>query len=799
MFKLKLPYSWFIVLLFAVMFVVLSGSVASAQCTAPTRVYADDESHRANGSHVVTLVTLARWSTQNSGNVVGANALDNPATLRTEVILNLGVAESWIQMKFLSSSNNPTLPIPAGTTTYVKIGGSSSAGLLGLIGGGNVVASAYQGATAGSDGTKIASGVAVSTITTPSGTTYLAITPNTTYNSVRVTLVAPTLLTTTDLYVYHAFYQMAGYNCDPALGASTSVTGLLTLGGAVNNPGSAIDNDKSTNATLTMGVAGVGTTLKETAYFPGPSNSGDAATITFSIPPALLLDLSLLDNITMTPYNGSTAGSPVSLTSLLSIDLLALLRDNKITTVSLVPPSTFDRIEISMSSLVGVLAQMNLYEVQRTPPKPTFTLPASQSVTICSGLSTTLSATAGSCNELHWYTVPTGGTATVGNTYNTGTLTTTTIFYVAAARIGCTAESERVPVTVTINPLPPAPTVPGTAICNGTSTTLSVTSSDANYTYKWYTLSSGGSSFNTGTSYITPTLTTATDYYVEATNNTTTCVGPRTKVTVNINPLPSAGTITGNASVCLGQTTSLTNATPGGVWTSSDETKATVDATGTVTGVAVGTATIIYTVTNGVTGCTSFTTQAVTINALPVVNLIIGNSSLCVGNTITLANTTPGGIWASSNPTSATINSSGLVTALVAGQTIITYTVTSNGCSTPAMRVIDINPLPTASISGTTTICQGATSPTITFTGAVGTAPYTFTYNINGGSSTTITTSSGNSVSLTIPTTSSGTFNYNLISVKDNSSTQCAQSQSGTATIIINPKPLHPVTSISSN
>ena len=42
--------------------------------------------------------------------------------------------------------------------------------------------------------------------------------------------------------------------------------------------------------------------------------------------------------------------------------------------------------------------------------------------------------------------------------------------------------------------------------------------------------------------------------------------------------------------------------------------------------------------------------------------------------------------------------------------------------------IVTVNPLPTATISGTTAVCKDAASPNITFTGASGTAPYTFTY-----------------------------------------------------------------------
>jgi uncharacterized protein (TIGR02145 family) len=100
-----------------------------------------------------------------------------------------------------------------------------------------------------------------------------------------------------------------------------------------------------------------------------------------------------------------------------------------------------------------------------------------------------------------------------------------------------------------------------------------------------------------------------------------------------------------------------------------------------------------------------------------------------------------------------------------------------------------VNPLPTASISGTTAVCQNSTAPFITFTGASASAPYTFTYNINGGASQFVTTSSGNSVTVAAPTTTVGTFSYTLVSVQDGSSTACSQSQSGSAVVTVNPLP----------
>ena len=95
--------------------------------------------------------------------------------------------------------------------------------------------------------------------------------------------------------------------------------------------------------------------------------------------------------------------------------------------------------------------------------------------------------------------------------------------------------------------------------------------------------------------------------------------------------------------------------------------------------------------------------------------------------------------------------------------------------------------LPTATISGTTTVCQNAAGPVITFTGSGGTAPYTFTYNINGGANIVTPPSIGNTITIAAPTGVVGVYIYNLISVKDN--TNATQNQSGSATVTVSAPP----------
>ena len=117
-------------------------------------------------------------------------------------------------------------------------------------------------------------------------------------------------------------------------------------------------------------------------------------------------------------------------------------------------------------------------------------------------------------------------------------------------------------------------------------------------------------------------------------------------------------------------------------------------------------------------------------------------------------------------------------------------------CESDRLEItIKINPLPTATITGTTAVCVGTDPlPKITFTGAGGTAPYTFTYQMNTDGIKTITSKDGgNSVTENVSTGTAGTFTYTLISVSDSSTTRCSQLQTGSAVVTVNPSTEKPI------
>ncbi len=222
-------------------------------------------------------------------------------------------------------------------------------------------------------------------------------------------------------------------------------------------------------------------------------------------------------------------------------------------------------------------------------------------------------------------------------------------------------------------------------------------------------------------------------------------------VSIVVNPSPAVPTGTGT--VCPGNTVTLTDATSGGTWSSGDVSKATVGATsGIVTGVGAGLVPVIYTLT--ATGCSA--SKMITVNPLPAP--ISGTAAVCAGGgTTALTDITLGGSWTSSSPTNATITGTGLVTGLVAGASLIYYTLPT-GCAR-SLNVI-VNALPSAStgvpvmcVNGTTTLTNSgggtwsssnaaiaAVAPTSgTVTGiSAGTASISYTLSTGCSTSTSV-------------------------------------------------------------
>jgi hypothetical protein len=104
------------------------------------------------------------------------------------------------------------------------------------------------------------------------------------------------------------------------------------------------------------------------------------------------------------------------------------------------------------------------------------------------------------------------------------------------------------------------------------------------------------------------------------------------------------------------------------------------------------------------------------------------------------------------------------------GTSLVTYRVSdAAGNSVICTFNVVVTNAVAGAISGTSTVAQNvATTSTVTFTGSGGAANYTFTYNINGGPTQTVsTTGLSNVVTVAQSNALLGTFVYQLLSVTD--------------------------------
>ena len=358
------------------------------------------------------------------------------------------------------------------------------------------------------------------------------------------------------------------------------------------------------------------------------------------------------------------------------------------------------------------------YTVTVTSPEGCSTTSSATTVTVTplptvASITGTTSVCAGSTTSLSSAT--TGGTWSSSNTSvatisSAGLVTgltsgTTTITYTVTVG-GCTNSTTAV---VTVNALPTATvtTIGTTTFCSGGSVNLVGPSAPAGMTYS-YQWNVGGTAISGATS-SSYTATTSGSYTLTVTSNTG-CAATSSATVVTVNALPTVAAITGTTSMCEGSSVTLSDATSGGTWSSSNTATAVVNSsTGVVTGVSAGTATISYTYTNS-NNCTSTVTATVTVNALPTVAAITGATNVCSGLTTQLASATSGGTWTSSNTSVATVSATGVVTGVSAGSSVISYAVTNvNGCTSTVSATVNVNSGTTATVTavGATTFCAG--------------------------------------------------------------------------------------------
>ena len=318
--------------------------------------------------------------------------------------------------------------------------------------------------------------------------------------------------------------------------------------------------------------------------------------------------------------------------------------------------STSGNYRVTVTNANGCAASASTSVVSAPNPSVQIT----GNTTACAGTQITLTATGGT--EYSWSN--SANTATINPTQS-GTYTVT-----AYNALGCSATAS---ASVTINESP-VPQISGDlAICDGSSTTLTVNGGDS---FVW----------SNGSTNASVNVTNAGTYTVIA-SNANGCTASASAV-VSFLENPSV-TISGNPSICAGGATTLTAEGGNSYLWSTGFPGASINVN------AAGTYSVIAT---GANGCTSSASLSVAQYSAPEVS-ITGNTTVCEGSNTTI--TANGGVsyqWSTGETgASISVNAFGIYSVTATG---------NGGCTATANATVFVASSPTPSINGNLHICD---------------------------------------------------------------------------------------------
>ncbi len=379
----------------------------------------------------------------------------------------------------------------------------------------------------------------------------------------------------------------------------------------------------------------------------------------------------------------------------------------------------------------------NVITVTVSGAQPTLSINTSTNQT-CLGKTATL--TASGAVTYTWTNGVTNGVSFFPQSTNT---------YTVVGQNGCGTVSAV--STITISPLPLTVITSNSVVCTNKTATLSATASATSYT--WQPGNIIGASPNL---IINPQANT--NYTITATDGT--CVGVA-NVSVNANPVPTLQIASSATTACPGDVVTFTAS--GGsnyTWTPGNLNGTSVSQT-----VA---STALYSVQgDNQFGCTSNTSQVVSVVLAPNINVSTASPSICAGNSSTL-------IVTGANTYTWTGGSNGNSFIVNPSQTTV-YSVDGANNNNPciATRTLEVTVFtPSLSITGNTVICNGVTTNLT----AGSASTYTWTHDASFPNALTTV---GPNTNTTYTVNANHEFNGGLV--------KCPIS--GTIEVIVNPTP----------
>ncbi|MDO7877457.1 FG-GAP-like repeat-containing protein [Hymenobacter sp. ASUV-10] len=314
---------------------------------------------------------------------------------------------------------------------------------------------------------------------------------------------------------------------------------------------------------------------------------------------------------------------------------------------------------------------------------PVVTVTTTSPTSFCQGGSVVLTATGA-----NFYTWSTGATTASITVSTSGTYTVT-----GTVAAGCVAAP--VATTVTVNPLPAAPSVATpTANCGPGSLTLTASGTPTGGTYMWYTQAIGGTPINgaAAATYTTPVLNATTTYYVSAAS-ASGCEGPRTAVVATINAVPTVSiAAAGATSFCQGGSVVLTASGADTYLWSNGATTASITAT------AGGSYTVVGTTAAGCSATSAAT--AVTVEPLPATPVITQSPAGTLTSSAATGNQWYFGPTAIPGATGPTY----VVTSAASNGSYTVVTTSATGCASAASAAVTVTITATASAALTAAV-----------------------------------------------------------------------------------------------
>ena|GEM_PF-33339 len=289
---------------------------------------------------------------------------------------------------------------------------------------------------------------------------------------------------------------------------------------------------------------------------------------------------------------------------------------------------------------------------------------------------------------LLWYTVPTGGTGSATAPTPSTTTPGSTTWYVS--QTGACGESPRAAITVNVLATPAAPgvTSPVNYCRNATAVPLNATGTNL----LWYAAATGGTGSATAPTPSTATVGSTT-YYVSQT--VSTCESPRSAITVIINAIPNAPTVSSTVNYCQNAAAVPLTATGTNLLWYTVATGGTGSATApTPSTAAVGS--ISYYVSQTTTGCESpRAVITVTVSALAAPPTVTTPITYCQNVTATALTATGNGLLWYTVPTGGTGSATAPTPVTTTAGSFSYYVSQSNGCGEGPRAAINVVITPT--------------------------------------------------------------------------------------------------------